>query len=253
MNGAPSTVMSGARSTLRRPTDHSPVALGQGALALTESALRQLLDTVSPTGAGSSDAEVLTAVLGRLAELVACAGIGFIELDRHRHTLRATQFISSAPVRVAPIDTRGLVVHPFRARDDGATLVAGYLRTIGFRHELMAPLADRTGVACWLVLARLHGEARFSERDRLLLTLLQPHVAAVLDRVGARGRSAPELTARQVQLLRRVARGETNRQIARHLGLAESTVRTHLEHIYARLEVHSRTEALAVAAPLLNG
>ena len=54
------------------------------------------------------------------------------------------------------------------------------------------------------------------------------------------------LTPRQRQLLRRVARGGTNRQVAIDLGVAEGTVRKHLEHIYARLEVHSRTEAVAL-------
>ena len=58
-------------------------------------------------------------------------------------------------------------------------------------------------------------------------------------------------TSRQVQLLRRVAQGDTNRQVARDLGLSEGTVRKHLENIYARLEVHSRTEAVARAGALI--
>jgi DNA-binding NarL/FixJ family response regulator len=44
-----------------------------------------------------------------------------------------------------------------------------------------------------------------------------------------------------------VAAGHTNAQIARRLGICEATVRTHLEHIYTRLGVSSRTAAVAHA------
>jgi DNA-binding NarL/FixJ family response regulator len=45
--------------------------------------------------------------------------------------------------------------------------------------------------------------------------------------------------------------GHTNRQIARDLGVSEGTVRKHLENIYRRLEVQSRTEAIAAMASQL--
>jgi DNA-binding CsgD family transcriptional regulator len=63
--------------------------------------------------------------------------------------------------------------------------------------------------------------------------------------VEAQRQTVPVLTPRQLQLLRRVADGHTNRQIARDVGLSEGTVRKHLEHIRTRLEIGSRTEALA--------
>jgi len=84
----------------------------------------------------------------------------------------------------------------------------------------------------------------------LLLTLLRPHLASAHDRVEAQRRTVPVLTPRQVEL-RRVARGDTNRRAARDLGLSEGTVRKHLENIYARLEVHSRTEAVTRAGALI--
>ena len=61
----------------------------------------------------------------------------------------------------------------------------------------------------------------------------------------------PVLTTRQLELLRRVAGGATNRQVARDLGVSEGTVRKHLENIYARLQVHSRTEAISRVGQLL--
>jgi DNA-binding NarL/FixJ family response regulator len=59
----------------------------------------------------------------------------------------------------------------------------------------------------------------------------------------------PRLTPRQKELLRLVAAGHTNTQIARRLGISEGTVRTHLENIYERLGVSSRTAAVTRAFP----
>ena len=51
------------------------------------------------------------------------------------------------------------------------------------------------------------------------------------------------------ELLRLLTAGHTNSQIARRLGISEGTVRTHLENIYERLGVSSRTAAVTRAFP----
>jgi DNA-binding CsgD family transcriptional regulator len=53
------------------------------------------------------------------------------------------------------------------------------------------------------------------------------------------------LTAREREVLAWVARGKTNAEIARLLWLAPSTVRKHLENVYAKLGVSTRTAAVA--------
>jgi DNA-binding NarL/FixJ family response regulator len=53
------------------------------------------------------------------------------------------------------------------------------------------------------------------------------------------------LTDRQAQVLRLVARGKRSRQIAAELSISVATVEKHLEHIYSRLGVSSRAEAIA--------
>lgn len=52
-----------------------------------------------------------------------------------------------------------------------------------------------------------------------------------------------QLTLRQLDVLRLVSQGQSNKEIARVLGLAPSTVKTHLEHLLAILGVANRTEA----------
>ena len=83
----------------------------------------------------------------------------------------------------------------------------------------------------------------FSERDRALLVLLRPHLHQAYLDAERRRHPIPRLTPRQTDLLHLVAAGHTNTQIARRLGLSEGTVRTHLENIYERLQVSSRTAA----------
>jgi DNA-binding CsgD family transcriptional regulator len=55
----------------------------------------------------------------------------------------------------------------------------------------------------------------------------------------------PRLTAREREILDLVAEGRTNAQIAERLWLSLGTVRKHLDHVYAKLGVHTRTAAVA--------
>ena len=58
------------------------------------------------------------------------------------------------------------------------------------------------------------------------------------------------LTQRQIEVLRMLVDGRSNKLIARELDLAPSTVKTHLEAIFQRLRVNSRTQAVVAAARL---
>jgi DNA-binding NarL/FixJ family response regulator len=58
------------------------------------------------------------------------------------------------------------------------------------------------------------------------------------------------LTPREVDVLSHVAVGKSNRKIARELHLSLSTVKTHLEHIFSKLEVNDRAQAVFRAAEL---
>jgi DNA-binding NarL/FixJ family response regulator len=78
---------------------------------------------------------------------------------------------------------------------------------------------------------------------------LRPHLHQAYLNTERRRCGEPRLTPRQRELLRLVAVGHTNAQIARRLAISEGTVRVHLENIYERLQVSSRTAAVTRAFP----
>ncbi|MGE7384724.1 response regulator [Streptomyces sp. NPDC004126] len=61
------------------------------------------------------------------------------------------------------------------------------------------------------------------------------------------GQLFPSLTSREVEVLELIARGHDNRRIARELVLSEKTVRNHITHVFEKLQVTSRAEAVARA------
>jgi DNA-binding CsgD family transcriptional regulator len=130
----------------------------------------------------------------------------------------------------------------------------GINRPLGFEHDLMLTLPATPGPfrgpgrTTRLFFFRGRG-LDFSERDRALLTLLRPHLYQAYLDAERRRHPAPRLTPRHWELLRLVAAGHTNAQIARRLGVTEGTVRTHLGNIYERLQVSSRTAAVIRAFP----
>ena len=58
---------------------------------------------------------------------------------------------------------------------------------------------------------------------------------------------APPLTEREREILRLVAAGLQNKEIAQKLGISLATVRNHVHNILEKLEVHSRLEAVLLA------
>jgi DNA-binding NarL/FixJ family response regulator len=86
----------------------------------------------------------------------------------------------------------------------------------------------------------------FSDEEILLAELLRPRLQAAEQAVnGAAARRA--LTAREREVLDLVARGATNAVVAEALVISESTVKKHLDNIYGKLAVGSRTAAVELA------
>jgi DNA-binding NarL/FixJ family response regulator len=75
-------------------------------------------------------------------------------------------------------------------------------------------------------------------------TYLAPTAAAKL----AEGVARVQLTPRELSTLRLLADGRSNKEIGNELGISERTVKTHLGHLFEKLGVTSRTEAVKIAA-----
>lgn len=77
-------------------------------------------------------------------------------------------------------------------------------------------------------------------------TVLSPAVASRLVSAVRTPASGP-LSGREREVLALVAKGSSNREIARELFISEATVKTHLTHLYAKLGVKDRAAAVAAA------
>jgi predicted ATPase/DNA-binding CsgD family transcriptional regulator len=120
------------------------------------------------------------------------------------------------------------------------------------RGELEADLADaraalgeRAFAAAWT-----EGQALDPQGEIAAILGDAPPAAAGAPGRGRRAEPAPEpapdpLTRRERQVAALVARGLTNREIARELVITEGTVGVHVEHILAKLELRSRTQVAA--------
>jgi DNA-binding CsgD family transcriptional regulator len=126
-----------------------------------------------------------------------------------------------------------------------------YYRVIGIEHVTAVPVYVDQRFLVSFVLNR--GAAAFSDRDRELLDIVRPHLAnlyrlsVAIDRANSTptgGWDTAPLTPREREVLDWVAAGKTNRDIAAILGASPRTVEKHLERIYEKLGVETRTAAV---------
>jgi DNA-binding CsgD family transcriptional regulator len=175
------------------------------------------------------------------------AGAENVDLVRWEHYWQ--RLPGSHPDRTGDLPRIAKIADCYSARHWHPTGIrCGINRPPGFEHALMLTLPAPPGRTMRLGVFRGPGPG-FSERDQAVLTLLRPHLHQAYLDAERRRRPVPRLTPRQKDLLRLLAAGHTNTQIARRLGISEGTVRTHLENIYTRLNVSSRTAAVIRAFP----
>ena len=203
-------------------------------------------------------------LLEQFGALIASDYLTYVEFEftTHDESFRA----NLRPIEFLPaIDEAGdalCVFNPLREKSVGGTEAAVILsdflsahqrRRNPFYTEVLRPY--RIEHQLKLFLPAPHGTSRgftfergpgrdFGERDRDLLTLLRPHLARLRQR-WHESFGSDCLTARERTIIRLVATGLTNRQIAAHLVISTGTVRTHLDHIYRKLDVHTRSAAVA--------
>ena len=138
-----------------------------------------------------------------------------------------------------------------REREYANTPLGSIFAAEGVRHYVQVPMTPLGLTDRRLLMSRMEGPD-FTERELMMLRFARPHLAELHLRRDRELRGEPNLTPRQWEILRRVATGASNAQIARTLGLSEATVRKHLENIFLRLNVMSRTEAVARVRPFID-
>ena len=135
-------------------------------------------------------------------------------------------------------------MHPIRAVDAWAadseyqTLLAG--------EPLRLLLAELARTPAWSEQARACAKG-------LLEAIGSPAVlgpAPVTSRPSNSGCRAEALTSRELAVLRLLAAGNSNRDIAQTLGIREGTVKSHVNRILSKLAAHNRTQAAAHARAL---
>jgi DNA-binding CsgD family transcriptional regulator len=207
-------------------------------------------------------------VLVGLSELVRCDSVSYAELDASLEVHHVLQSVEGGAAAAVDPDDAPFWAHywqspfcsfPSRTGDDRTVTMLSDFQTRRewlssgmyaecfaddrIEHELMSCLPSRGTTSRRVIFFRGPGRD-FDERDRMVMALLRPHLAELLERGRAFADEPPALTARQTELLRLVAQGRSTAQIAEALFLSPSTVRKHIENIFERLGVSNRTAAV---------
>ncbi len=161
--------------------------------------------------------------------------------------------------RLANVDVVKRAV-AYRGLDRSTTMTLADIRdplgtnAPAYLDALLEPLGVTDLVGVWLhtrgaaagfvaILASQDDGLGESDRERMLA--LAPHLSNLLDHHQPRHvkvSSMPLLTPREAETVDLVAAGHSNRAIARHLGVTESTVKKHVSAALTKLDVSSRTQ-----------
>jgi DNA-binding NarL/FixJ family response regulator len=200
---------------------------------LMRAALRMTLagePDIEVTGEAADGAEAV-ALAERLRPDVVVMDIRMPNLDGVAATRRLTGLGGGKPVRVLAITTFDLdeyVVEALRAGASGFLLkdatpdeLVHAVRVIGAGNALLAPTVTR----------------RLLDQYARRLPPATPESVEVLDR----------LTSRELAVLKLLARGHSNAEVGQALHLAETTVKTHVAHLLAKLGLADRVQVVVFA------
>jgi DNA-binding CsgD family transcriptional regulator len=241
--------------------------LSGAVLRLAARDVERLLGFVADAEELGSEEPFTPELLDELGKLVAADAVSYCEQDRVRKRVRLSVDRPSDSRSLPDVSYwdiahehpvcrvhSGGVFSAFKLSDfvslgrlRRSKIYALWFRPMDVQHELNVALPSPPWHTKTFLFDRGPGSPDFSERDRLVLDLLQPHLTRLWKRAHA---PHPEparlgLTARELQVLAWVARGKTNPEIAQMLWITPATVRKHLENIYAKLGVRTRTAAAA--------
>ena len=263
------------------------LSTGSMAMTLRESAVTELLELVHELGSAADLDSLRQEGVRQLRRLIGCDSVTWVDIDATRRRVAG----ALDPVDAAPPAALDDVYWQFRHQnpvgryrratgDEGPLKLSDFatpheLRRLALYEDFFRP----SGVAYQLsvvlvpprpslsVLGCNRGTRDFTERERDILRLLRPHLVRAQQRVLMRMRSrhaaitavpadlakALRVTPREAEILLLVARGRTNREIGSDLFVSPRTVQKHLERVFGKLGVRTRTEAAAAVFAATGG
>lgn len=225
-------------------------------------------DGASDTGLEPFPSSVLSA-LARLIGSDACVGYQEADVSGRWRAVEVLEVVGEPPSRAVEDAFHALgwqnPMHcRLRAREERVLRLSDLLtrrqrQALAYDEQVWRPHGIDDGLRLWM--PPPPGRARslylersgrpYTDREHTLLSLLRPYLIRLRDSAARRRRlnNRSGLTGREAEVLSWVARGKTNREIARLLVISPHTVRKHLENIFEKLEVRTRTAAAAHARP----
>jgi DNA-binding NarL/FixJ family response regulator len=214
------------------------VRLAQGRTGAAAAAARRMLDE---TGADPNRPAILAAVVEIL--------VASHELDGAEHAVHELEqraaLAGTDLLRAMAATARGSVL---LARGDAAGAASVLRDAITAWHGLDMPFEEAQARACKAKACRALGDddGAVLEEQAARAAFSALGARTELTRLGSEPGTAP-LTTRERDVIRRLATGSTNRQIAADLSISEHTVARHLQNIFVKLDVPSRAAATAYA------
>jgi len=182
--------------------------------------------------------EGLAAIIGRQPDMIvageAATGQAAVDLWRERRP-----DVTLMDLRM-PVMDGAVAIGEIRRLDPSARIIV--LTT--FDTDTDISRAIRAGAKGYML--------KDAEREELLDCIRRVHGGEICIPPGlvaklAAGMSSESLTARELEVLKMLAAGKSNKEIALRLSITETTVKSHLRSIFTKLGVLSRTEAVTVA------
>jgi DNA-binding CsgD family transcriptional regulator len=227
---------------------------------------KAVLEFVEDAWAASGERPFTAATIEALDRLVPSDRVGYTDVDRVAR--RVHEYVGNdgddggVEEFWAIVEDHPICRHQQAYADFSATrlsdvisprrLVHSPIYAVWFRkYDLAAELEIGIGTRARtrnFVLDRADGD--YSRRDRAVLELVRPHLARIHEQTALRAQAgtttledAHGLTTRETEILELVACGLTNAAIAERLWISPGTVKKHLDNIYTKLGVRTRTAA----------
>ncbi len=222
--------------------------------------VRRALEVVGSVGDSARPEPFGAETLLLLGELVGAETVGYCETPRSDGfgeyevvTRERPGWFREALRRLAREDP----THPVFRGDSPAPVAISELtgrrsfRTTAMYETIFEPFGMEDSIRLYLPAPRDQARFFFLDRpvwglrrgERELLDCVRTHLVAARNRWSPSRDVPGPLTHREAQIVRMLAAGLTNAEIAHRLWLSPHTVRTHLEHAYSKLGVHTRVQA----------